>query len=441
LRGNTEKRTIIVGAGVAGLTLAYHLCRSGKEVLLVEKAPAVGGLARSFEYDGYVFDIGPHRFHTDVPEVMDFILEILEDDYLTIERKSGVWMFGRYFDWPLKAASVFRMPPHVLFSVGMDLLRRRKNDGDNFRDHITSRYGRTLYRIFFEPYTEKFLKTPPSEVSKDWAVTGIDRAVIDKRIMVDNIFKLAMSMVLTRPPLRFVYPGSGGIGVFSEVLSRKILESGGSLLVNSRIDEIVKNGEEVKEVVIGGQRYECGLLVWTGSVNEILQQLGHDKADLEYLSLLLYNYRVNHGPLIDYQWNYYGSGDIPFNRVSIPSLFNPLLAPDGRTGICVEVTCREGDPVWENPGAFEPVVRKSLSDVGILKDVKDVSGFDIERIGNAYPIYTVDYLEKFKRASEMLEGYKNVRLLGRTGTFWYNNMDHSIQAAIDLFSMLNGRPS
>lgn len=432
------KKIVIVGAGVAGLTLAYKLSLEGKDVLLVEKDFKVGGLARSFSYNGYVFDIGPHRFHTDIPEVIDFVKEILDGDYLTIERKSGVWMFGRYFEWPLNLSALFGMPIHVLISVGMDLLRKSKNKDESFEDYAINRYGKTLYKIFFKPYTEKFLGISCSEISRDWAVTSIERAVIDKKIRADSLFNVTKSVFSRKPPLKFIYPGSGGIATFSKKLIQKIVNNGGSILLNSEITGVIKSGKEIKKIIIGGEKYDCDLLVWTAPISEILHLLGQDGMDLEYLSLILFNYCINHSPPNNYQWCYYGSEDIPFNRISTPSLFSPSLAPQGRTGICVEVTCKKGDYRWESPEHIEPLVRKSLFTTGIVKDEKDVLALNIERVANAYPIYALDYKKMLSDAFKILDGFMNLKLLGRTGTFWYNNMDHSIEAAINLYREIIG---
>lgn len=202
--------------------------------------------------------------------------------------------------------------------------------------------------------------------------------------------------------------------------------------LNSAITDVVTDGANIRQVVIQGQRYDCDRLIWTGTVSEILHLLGYCRIELEYLSLILYNYQINHMPRNSYQWCYFSPGDIPFNRVSTPMLFNLLLAPKWQTGICVEVTCRKGDSRWEHPEAMEPAIRKSLLSTGLVISEKDVLALKIERITNTYPIYNLNYKEKLNEAFEILSGFKNLRLLGRTGTFWYNNMDHSIHEALNL---------
>lgn len=433
---NRRDRVVIVGAGVAGLTLACLLTRDGWDVTVIEREPAAGGLARSFSYDGFVFDIGPHRFHTDDGDVLTFIRTVLGGDCLEIPRKSGVWMFGRYFDWPLRFPELRKFPLPVIFSVASDMFRKRNQKRDTFEEYITGNYGETLYRCFFRPYTEKFLKMPCSEVSADWAETGIDRAVIDRRVQAGNLTSLIQSAIRRKPPLTFLYPKSGGITVFAEKLLRMTREGGGRVLTGANVSGLETRPGLVHGVGANGVQIPCDHLVWTAPVGELLVLLGEKRPDLEYLSLLLYNYRIAHPPLTDYQWCYYGSSDIPFNRISFPSLFNPALAPGGRSGMCVEVTCRTDDMLWERAEDNRDDIENALVAVGALRSRGDIIGIDIERIANAYPIYALGYADRYRQAAARAGMYRNTHLLGRTGTFWYNNMDHSIHAALSLHRKL-----
>lgn len=424
-------RVVIVGGGIAGLTLALKLAQAGREVQVVEREPVVGGLARSFRYGDFVFDIGPHRFHTDVPETNAFIREILGEDSLEIDRRSGVWMFGRYFDWPLTARSILKMPYSTLLKTGFDLLFGKSSDCRNFEEYVTSKYGRTLYNIFFKPYTEKFLGIPCSEISSDWAVTGIERAVIDKGIESGDLGSFARSILTTSSRMKFIYPKSGGIGRFSEYLVRGIEELGGEVCTGAEVEQLIVDQGKVAKVVVNGREAPCDLLVWTAPPPQLLQMLGRGTTDLEYLPLLLLNYEVEGEPLMDYQWCYFGDERIPFNRVSIPARFNPALAPPGKTGICVEVTS-SSKSVSDRVESLDRAVRKGLVEVGLVAGEDAITGVHVEKVPNAYPLYRLNYQNEFQKTAAIVAEYGNIELLGRTGSFWYNNMDHSIEAALDL---------
>src|SRR6516165_7940247 len=93
---------VIIGAGPAGLTAAYQLVRRGVEPLVLEKAPLVGGLARTEHHNGYRFDIGGHRFFTKIPEVEAFWRGVLGDEFLKVPRLSRIFYDGRFYKYPIE---------------------------------------------------------------------------------------------------------------------------------------------------------------------------------------------------------------------------------------------------------------------------------------------------------------------------------------------------
>src|SRR2546428_3831921 len=52
--------TVVIGAGVGGLTGALRLAGSGFEVRVLEARPESGGLASGVHYGGFDFDAGPY---------------------------------------------------------------------------------------------------------------------------------------------------------------------------------------------------------------------------------------------------------------------------------------------------------------------------------------------------------------------------------------------
>ena len=427
-------KIVIVGAGIAGLTLAYQLSKEGKEVILIEKEKAVGGLSKSFHYDDFIFDIGPHRFHTDNKEVMDFILEVLKDDKIIIPRSSGVWMFDKYFDWPLKRNALFKLPFHIMVKSGLDLFTKPKMKGNSFEDYILSRYGKTLYKIFFKPYTEKFLKYDCSQIHRDWAQAGVDRAVIDKRVKMDSLFDVIKNTLLPKPvDTKFYYPKTGGIDVFSERLKEMITDNKGKVLTASEVTSITTEKGKITEITINNkEKVKPELLIWSGPVDTATKLLGLPDPKLEYLSVVCCNVMLDAPPRINYQWTYYGGDTTVFNRVSIPTLFNKITAPKGKSGICVELACMENDIVWKNPEHLRTPIEESLLKVGLIRRFNDIIDMKFERIKNTYPIYTLEYPKKLELMTKNLDKFENLIMLGRTGTFWYNNMDHSIKQALDI---------
>lgn len=431
-----KRRILIVGAGVAGLTAGERLASQGAEVILAEREHEVGGLARSFRYDGMTFDIGPHRFQTDDPEVEQYIKNALGPDCRVIDRSSAVWLYNNYHEWPLTRSSLLKLPPNVMAQAFVDLFRRPKPKNDSLEDYILARYGRTLYEIFFKPYTEKFLTYKCRELHQDWASAGINRAVIDKRLRFDNLFRVALNTLLP-PPVRtlFLYPESGGIDKFSLSLAQKIEAKGGKIFTDAPVTGLdFSNGQVQSAELKGHGKVEFDTMIWTAPLPLLKKLLGLEQTEpnLKYLTELNYNFVIDGPPVLPYQWTYYGGAALSFMRSSIPSHFNPRNADSGVSGICLEVVCQEGDELWDNPELLRRSIEHDLVKVGLIRQRSDVRSMHVEKITEVYPIYTLDYPGKLQRSIEGISQAKNVMLLGRTGTFWYNNMDHSIRQGLDL---------
>src|ERR671926_971575 len=99
----------IIGAGPAGLTAAYLLTKAGFSVIVIEKDPVyVGGISRTVSHNGFLFDIGGHRFFSKAKEVVDLWHEILPDDFIERPRLSRIFYGGKFYSYPLNAFEALR---------------------------------------------------------------------------------------------------------------------------------------------------------------------------------------------------------------------------------------------------------------------------------------------------------------------------------------------
>ena len=415
----------IVGAGVAGLTIGYQLARRGYAVTIVERNGVVGGLGRTFHYGDFHFDVGPHRFHTENARVAGFIRGILGEEAIEIPRKSGARMFGKYHEWPLRPSILAAMPIKLMVTGARDLVFREHLGGESFEADVVNKYGRTLYNIFFEPYTRKFLFYSPSELHRDWARAGVNRAVIDKRAQADNLWSLLKTTLMPKPvETMFLYPPTG-VGRFSDKLAETITAGGGRIVLGQEVTGVESAGRRITAIRTAAGRIPCDNVVWTAPLTTLNAHLGLTDVDLEYLSTIFYNFEIGKPPRLDYQWTYFG-GDEVFSRVTAPEAFLKSTVPAGKSGLCVEVTCRQGDERWQHPDRLTERVVADLVRTEMIGSASDVERVHIEAVPFTYPIYKLNYMQELTRNLRELGQYSNLLLSGRCGRFWYNNMDHSI---------------
>jgi len=249
-------------------------------------------------------------------------------------------------------------------------------------------------------------------------------------------------MLIPKPSeLNFWYPRRGGVHAFWQRCARQIREAGGEILTDRAPLRLETGPLGVERVVLQDRVLDCEVLAWSGAVPELTRMLDRPAPPLAYRSHILYNVLLKTPPVHEYQWCYFGAKDLVFSRLSNPAVFSPHTVPAGRGGLCVEITCQEGDILWEDPARVRRQVVEDLLRVQALSHESQVEALKIERVRDAYPVYHVEYPGRLKSTLEDLESLANLRMLGRTGRFWYNNMDHSIENAFALAGELLGEVS
>ena len=432
----TQNPVVIVGGGVAGLVCAHILLEQGIEVVIIERLETLGGLARSFVYEnGFVFDCGPHRFDVTNPNVRAYVERILEQNHTYFPRKSEVYFKEKYYGWPIKLQNLVQLPKDIALKALLDLAVNgfKKYGEDNFQNYILRQYGPTLYKHFFEGYSVKFLGIHPNITHSDWAKVGINRAIINDNAQMQNLFQLLKSTFLqvNQAPQKFVYP-KGGMQDAWDSVAEKVRALGGTIITGAEAQLEHQDGRIVS-VSAAGRTFQPSKVVWTAPINVACKQLDIKGPDLKYLGLLLFNVMVKEEAPRDYQWCYYGATDLIFNRISTPKFLSPYTCPTPDTvGYCCEVTCMVGDEKWRHGERLTDWIIDDLLKVGMLKDRNSVIDVRLERLPNSYPVYTSNYPQELALARESLSKFENLVLAGRTGLFWYNNMDHSIENAMQL---------
>jgi protoporphyrinogen oxidase len=169
--------------------------------------------------------------------------------------------------------------------------------------------------------------------------------------------------------------------------------------------------------------------------------LGVEPPGIRYLSTVFYNIEVGSDVKQHQQWIYYGGQDTVLSRVSITKEMAPYLSPPGKTGLCVEVTCFEGDRLWLEPESILDQIKSDLVRLELVGSSEDFEAVHVERIRDTYPIYDLKYKESFAAAVRMAKPFRNLKLLGRTGAYWYNNSDHSMKMSLHMARhLLKGTP-
>src|SRR5437588_1613344 len=177
-RMTVDAEVFVIGAGPAGLTAAYCLTKEMSSVLVIEKDPVyVGGISRTVSYNGFMFDIGGHRFFSKAKEVVDLWQEILPHDFIERPRLSRIYYGGKFYSYPLKAFEALSNLGLMQSAACMLSYGWAKafpiREPRTFHHWVRNQFGERLFRIFFKTYTEKVWGMGCDEISADWAAQRI----------------------------------------------------------------------------------------------------------------------------------------------------------------------------------------------------------------------------------------------------------------------------
>ncbi len=449
MKEKNQKKVVIIGAGPAGLTAAYELCKEGVESVVLEKDTVVGGISRTVNYKGYLFDIGGHRFFTKVKAVDDMWREVMgEKKFLRRSRLSRIYYNKKFFYYPLKATNAL-LGLGILNSFMMlgSYVKAQvfpiKNEV-SFEDWISNRFGKRLYNTFFKTYTEKVWGIPCNEISADWAaqrIKGLSLIETIKNALLSAQPKNKSDIIKTLIDA-FDYPEKGP-GQMWEMVAESIQKRGSELKMKSSVEGIVWEKDKVTalEINVDGKKETVPGTDFISSmpIQELVRKMKPEPpaevmeaADkLGYRDFLTVSLIVNKADLFQDNWIYIHDSTVQVGRIQNFKNWSPSMVPDpNKTCLGLEYFCFEGDGLWTT--SDEELVKLATKELGMLGlvDPKDVEDGAVVRMPKAYPIYDSVYVEAVNTIREFLAGIGNMYLVGRNGMHKYNNQDHSMLTAM-----------
>jgi len=414
---------IIIGAGLAGLSCGSVL----KDCLILEKDSSIGGLAKTVDFKGYKFDLGGHRFFTNDDSIDRFFKNLLEGKTIEVKRKSKIYKDGKFIDYPLRLSSLFQLNPLAISTAFFSYIYRKIKPFNevSFRDRAINRFGDYLYNLFFRDYSYKAWGRACDKLSYDLVDTRIGRISLSKAIQQvflkdENIKSFADT---------FLYPKEG-IGEISKCLSKSL-----DIRKGSEITGLCVSGNRIDKVIVNNSlELPLKKLVSTMPVTQLVDFLNPPKEvkiardSLKYRGLICIFFILKRKSFTGDHWIYFPGREV-FCRLHEPKNWSVSMAPEDKTGICVEVFCDKDDILWKK--SDKDLVYETMQDLVEIKKF-EIEDYCVIRLDHAYPIYDINYPKNTKAVKDYLAGYKNLFLLGRTGTFRYINMDEVIKDGLSL---------
>jgi len=420
----SRKRIVILGAGLAGLSAAWHLQRRGVDCRIFEKESEAGGLCRSKKINGFTFDCDGHLLHFKHRYTFNLVKSLLKDNLAPHQRSAWVYCHGRYGRYPLQA-NLFGLPPSVIkecLSGFIDALGngKPKKKNPNFLDWINYTFGEGIARHFMIPYNTKFWTLPPQELTCEW---------LDGFIPVPSLTQvlegtLGESQGQFGYNAQFWYLKRGGISQLPLAFAHQIKQ----IHLNHRITEIDPVKMEIK--LASGDKEKFDYLISTIPLPELSHLVkGLPKQTqalfkkLRWNSIFNLNLGIEKKDSSGRHWIYFPQKDVSFFRLGFFHNLSSYLIPPGKSSLYVEVSYSQDKPI--DKSNIIPRIKKDLKKMGILADNDRILVQDINDIKYGYPIHDAYYNHTRQEILKYLTR-KNIIPCGRYGSWRYFSMEDAV---------------
>jgi protoporphyrinogen oxidase len=442
---SSEHSVVVIGAGPAGLTAAYELSKRDVPAVVLEADDTVGGLSRTVNYKGYLFDIGGHRFFSKWDEVNQIWSEILGDKFLERPRLSRIYYNGKFFHYPLKSKNALLglglfESLRILLSYFWAQIHYYPQE-KNLEEWMSNRFGKRLYRIFFKTYTEKVWGVPCTEIRAEWAaqrIKGLSLAAAVRNALFKNK-KVHVKTLVDR----FRYPERGP-GQMWETLAERLNSHGYPVLMQRPVVRISHDKLGVTHLETQGQngreRFEGTDFISSMPIRELVRALDppppeevlRAAANLRYRDFLIVSLVVNRKNVVPDNWIYIHEPDVRVGRIQNFKNWSPAMVPDpNKTCLGMEYFVFEGDDLWSSPDAdLIERAKVEITKLGLARR-EEIEDGAVVRMPKAYPMYDNGWTDQVMIIRKYLEqALPNLQLVGRNGMHKYNNQDHSMMTAL-----------
>jgi len=434
-------RVLIIGAGLTGLSAAFHLEKMGGiDYSIYEKENRVGGLCRSEEiiWPGlkgtFTLDILGHLLHLKGKYTKELARSLLKDNLKIHKRDSWIYSKGVYTRYPFQA-NTYGLEPEVVKECVFGLIDAKCNSlysrGDyaeeSFNDWILRNFGKGIAKHFMIPYNQKIWTVHPRKLTCGWLKLN------PKFVPSPTIEEVVRGALSEQRKgfgynVYFYYPRRGGIQKLPDAFARSIrnLRLGRAL---SKVEiwgkEAYFNGGKIKE--------NFQFLVSTVPLPELIldimenvpRRIRDAALKLKHNSVLNINMGVKRDDIDRGHWVYFPERKYVFYRVGFPRKFSEKMCPRGTSSLYVEIAYRSGELTRERMGRLIAQAKRDLIKAGILEREDEILFSRPIAIPFAYVIY-----DRSRDGSvEIIQNYlrnKNIYSVGRYGGWKYSTMEEAI---------------
>ena len=243
-----QHEIVVIGAGLTGLSTAFHLHRQGRDVVILEKADRVGGQIHTYHENGFTFESGPNTGVVSFPEVAELFQMLEGSCQLEIARESSkrrlIWKGNRFHELPSSPVSAITTPLFRLsdkFRILGEPWRKKGTDPDEPVGALAARrLGKSFYEYAVDPFVSGVYAGDPMKLTTRYALPKLYNLEANYGSFIRGAIAKAKEPKTDRDRLatKKVFSAVGGLQRLVEALSKdlRIITSANNLKVMPTAD-------------------------------------------------------------------------------------------------------------------------------------------------------------------------------------------------------------
>ncbi len=419
----TKRNIIILGAGLAGLSAAWHLKQKKISALVLEKEDSVGGLCRSKQVGKFIFDCDGHLLHFRNNYTLRWVRGLLKNNLVKHERSAWVNHFGIFSRYPFQA-NLYALPKPIASECLWGFIYanslKPNNNQANFLQWINATFGRGMARHFMVPYNRKFWTVPLSQMTCSWSDKFIPQPTLVD--VVNGFFENNKNSFGYNAV--FWYPERGGISRLPEALEKQV----GQVRKNCCVSSIDLKKKELTIKGRGKEKFDALILTiplpeLAGLIKPLPASILKSLGRLRWNSIFNLNLGLEGSCQEGKHWVYFPQKSHCFFRAGFFHNFSKYLTPAKKSSLYAEVSYPQDKPI--NRGKVTRQIINDLKRAGIIREGNKILAQDSNDIKYGYPVYDRHYLLATKTIKDFLLAH-DIIACGRYGSWQYLSMEDAL---------------
>lgn len=410
------KKIGILGGGISGLSIGKMLQQSQIfEVEILERGSDVGGIAKTRNVHGATYHpIGGHCFNSKHQEVLDFVFDLLPEEYWhKVERNANIHFEGMDVPYPIEYSikEIHKQDPELAATLALDFLEVvDTGKSANLEDWFVQKFGKSLAERYFIPYNRKIWNKEPRDMSYEWVADKLP--IPNKRGFIESLINEKKDQM---PHSVFYYPNTNNQNSLIEALAKGLPIIKDHEIKSIRYDAgnqqwQINEGERSYDILISTLPLNILPSLIAGTPEEVL---GHaEKLRFNKVTTMFWSTKGT-----ERTWSYFPGPDTLFHRqIHIGNFFDPKRN--------FTITEAVGERTYEEmveAGRNDPFLDEPL---------------DYNVSSHAYVVFDENTITSKSIIMKYLDSI-NLHTLGRFGEWEYYNMDICIRQAMQLHKKLN----